>query len=287
MEGEPIGSRAREGGAQDRPSAASVGPPYSAAVGGIAVRTSAAPWVVQPSSAPAGEAPRRRTRPAGGGLPQVVRSWPGRYDLRSSPPDATGAVGPSSYVQLINRGFAIYNRNGYRVFSGGLAGLFGARNTQVGEPQIHWDPYTNAFYYAGIDFAEGRERIFFGWSRTPKPLSGDESQWCKYRYGAYGLVHRIPDFPRLGDTEDFAIVGVNVINDHSLAFMRADLVAFDKPAPGATASCPGSIAATRFMNLSVEANGTVTPRPGGYPPSRRFRSPRRMLPRPGMWWRPI
>src|SRR5439155_10012462 len=110
-----------------------------------------------------------------------------------------------------------------------------------------------------------RERIFFGWSRTPKPLSGDESQWCKYRYGAYGLVHRIPDFPRLGDTEDFAIVGVNVINDHSLAFMRADLVAFDKPAPGATASCPGSIAATRFMNLSVEGEWNGHAQAGGIP----------------------
>jgi hypothetical protein len=238
--------------------------PYSSVDHGMAERASAS----GPSS-PADGA-RARGRPAltasdDRGEPQIVKRWPGRYDLRSSPPDATGAAGPMGYVQLINRGFAIYNRNGHLMSSGGLATLFGAQNTQLGEPQIHWDPFTGAYYYAGIDFMAGRERIFYGWSRSPKPASGADSQWCKYRYGGYGLVRRIPDFPRLGDTQDFAMVGVNVLNEHSGAYARSDLVVFDKPAPGTAATCPASIGTTRFMNLSVEGEWDGHTQSGGIP----------------------
>jgi hypothetical protein len=242
----------------------SVGPvhPYSRADRGEAERTFAPRWIERIG---ADVDTGRAARVTAGGSPQIVKAWPGRYDPRSSPPDATGAVGPSSYIQLINRGFAIYNRNGVLVSSGGLAAFFGAQNRQVGEPQIHWDPYTGAFYFAGIDFLDGRERIFYGWSRSPKPLSGDDSQWCKYRYGEYGLVRRIPDFPRLGDTQDFAAVGVNVLNEHTGAYMRSDVVTFDKPEPGATASCPASVSTTRFMNLSVEGEWDGHHQDGGIP----------------------
>jgi hypothetical protein len=230
----------------------------------VAERTSAPAGIQRLLGGP-GAAADDRAAHADGTSPQIVKSWAGRYDARSSPPDATGAVGPSSYIQLINRGYAIYNRNGHLVYGGGLASLFGAQNTQVGEPQIHWDPYTGAFYYAGIDFMEGRERIFYGWSRSPKPLSGADSQWCKYRYGEYGQVRRVPDFPRLGDTTDFAAVGVNVINEHTGAYMRSDLVTFGKPAPGTTASCPGTVDTTRFMNLSVEGAWDGHSQGGGIP----------------------
>lgn len=233
---------------------------------GVAERTSAPTWVERrsaPGKLPPGRAPA--PGPPERGAPQIVKHWPGRYDPRSAPPDATGAVGPNGYIQLINRGYAIYNRNGHLMNSGGLATLFGAQNTQVGEPQIHWDPYTNAFYYAGIDFTDGRERIFYGWSRSQKPASAADSEWCKYRYGEYGQVRRIPDFPRLGDTEDFALVGVNVINEHTGAYMRSDVVTFDKPAPGSAPSCPGTVRTTRFMNLSVEGDWDGHDQDGGIP----------------------
>src|SRR4051812_27873502 len=94
------------------------GRPYARVVPGGAVHTTSPAWVLRGDVQARRGQRHPRPGPPGGRPPHVVRSFPGRYDGRSSPPDATGAVGPSGYVQLVNRGVAIYNRNGIRVFSG-------------------------------------------------------------------------------------------------------------------------------------------------------------------------
>src|SRR5438552_9632943 len=44
--------------------------------------------------------------------PQILQSWQGLTDTSVTPPDPTGAVGPTRYIETINRKFAIYDRSG-------------------------------------------------------------------------------------------------------------------------------------------------------------------------------
>lgn len=196
--------------------------------------------------------------------PRIRIARSGQFDTRGSPPDTTGAVGPWSFIETVNRNVGIYARGGHLLAKARLGRLFGSSTSHISGPEIHWDPYTGAFYYAGIDVTEGAERIFFGWSRTQNPRTLEESAWCKYRYEDYGTAHQIPDFPKLGDTQGFALVGVNVFNEQGL-YRRSDVVSFAKPAPGTTADCPSSVAATQFRNLSAEGAWDPGSQTGGVP----------------------
>ena len=66
----------------------------------------------------------------------------------STPPDTTGAIGPSRYVQLVNDEAEIYNRSTGAFIGAGtlnqLAGIGSLVNSF--DPQIIWDDTTSRFY---------------------------------------------------------------------------------------------------------------------------------------------
>ena len=47
--------------------------------------------------------------------------------------------------------------------------------------------------------------LAFGFSTTANPTTA--ADWCRYNLG-YGAD--FPDYPKLGDTKDFALIGANV-----------------------------------------------------------------------------
>src|SRR4051794_28914791 len=182
--------------------------------------------------------------PAGGpakaaGGPTIVggRSFAGLTDRLNnlSPSDATGAIGPTRFIQLVNARFGIYARDGKRPLATGdltqLAGV--ARNVFVFDPQIIWDPASRRFYYAIDSIYEFTDnRLLVGFSRTDSPASA--ADWCHYqiRYGK-----EFPDFPKLGDSGAYGLIGVNVFADNFVGpFRRTDLIAISKPP--ADKDCP-------------------------------------------------
>jgi hypothetical protein len=198
-------------------------------------------------------------------LPHMIAGWNGVFDPSVTPPDTAGAAGPLTYVELVNDTWGIYNRpTRTLIASGALSDLLGVGASDcISTPQVFWDPYTNAFYFSVLDYGvpdgdgncpTGQETLYYGWSTTSDPLSGTSSDWCVEHTSSYGAAGEFPDFGRLGDTQDFGLIGVNVyfpdtasIEDEQL---RADVVAFPKPAPGDTATCPATQTLTTFQNLS-------------------------------------
>src|SRR4051794_6853797 len=184
--------------------------------------------------------------PAGGpakaaGGPTIVdgRSFAGLTDRLNnlSPSDATGAIGPTRFIQLVNARFGIYARDGKQPLATGdltqLAGV--ARDVFVFDPQIIWDPAARRFYYV-IDSIYGGPAdncLQVGFSRTDSPASA--ADWCHYqiRYGK-----EFPDFPKLGDSGAYGLIGVNVFANTSPYALsrRAALIAIRKPPAGR--DCP-------------------------------------------------
>jgi hypothetical protein len=180
--------------------------------------------------APAGEAA------AGPLVPAVVGgiNKPGLGPTNSSPPDTTGAIGPSSYVQLVNTTAGIFNRTtGALIASGTLNQLAGQSSTFSSfDVQVIWDATTNRFYYTMITVASATDnRLSFGFSTTASP-GNVTTNWCHYQVG-FGSF--FPDYPKLGDSQFFAIIGVNGFNP---GFVGSELIAISKPPAGTT--CPAA-----------------------------------------------
>ena len=190
--------------------------------------------------------------------PQLVggKSWQGINDPRSTPPDETGAVGTTRYIELVNTRFAIYNKaSNAPIGTGTLNQLVGALKTDfLTDPQIIWDPTTNRFYYAAEDsFSASHNTVAFGFSRTASPSSA--ADWCKYVLD-YGVP--FPDFPKLGDSQFFAMIGDNVFaNGGNGGYLGSDLVAISKPPAGS--GCPA--ASTFKFDDRIVSSNAFTPTP--------------------------
>jgi hypothetical protein len=170
--------------------------------------------------------------------PTSPRGWLGIWDPNSAPSDSTSAVGATRYVELVNRKYAIYDKTSNApLHAGTLNTLFGAGpSVSTHTPQIIWDPSTRRFYYAGVTRADAsHNELAVGFSKTATPTNGT-TDWCKYFLFGYG--EEIPDSPRLGDTANFAVIGVNVIGANGITYLRSDMVAMSKPAGGNQCPAP-------------------------------------------------
>ena len=183
----------------------------------------------------------------------------GQTDTTGTPPDTTGAIGPTRFIQLVNRRFGIYNRStGALINSGTLNTLAGlASSVNSFDPQVIWDPTTKRFYYVMDSiFSSSNNKLAFGFSRTASPNNGT-TDWCHYTYTPNDPA-RFPDYPKLGDSRFFIIIGVN---SFKASFVGSDLIAIGKPPPGNT--CPMEIPkAGSVLNLRDSNNAQVfTPVP--------------------------
>lgn len=187
---------------------------------------------------------------AGGGAGPLAtisggHNFAGQLFAGSTPPDTTGAIGTTRYVQLVNKRFGIYNRSTNALISAGalntLVGL--ATTVNVFDPQIIWDAQTNRFYYFNdAIFSASDNRLAWGFSKTSSPSNGT-TDWCKYTT-AFGT--RFPDYPKFGDSFYFLIVGVN---SFAPGFVGSDIISFSKPPAGTTCPAGSSFKVNRLLNL--------------------------------------
>lgn len=161
--------------------------------------------------------------------------WDGQVDPSVTPPDPTGAIGPTRYIELVNLRFGIYDRNGALISSGPLANLTNVTQDNLSDPQILWDPDTRHFYYLVLDFTTNEFAI--GWSKDESP--NGPADFCQYvaSYG-YGAFY-LPDYPKLGTSKDFLLIGANVFfNFIFQSYVGSDVDWLDKPPAGPLTTCP-------------------------------------------------
>ncbi len=190
------------------------------------------------------------------------------------PPDTTGAIGPTRYIELTNAQVAIYDRNlGLTAGPALFRDLAGRPSPEfVADPQIMWDSTTSRFYAVGVQRSfstqgptgteEVTDFINVMWSRTSTPTTLDATSWCQVRfqtddYGGPGSAddrYYFDDYPKLGDNASHLVIGVNVFEHDKTngreylgggrPFRGARIWTIPKPAPGT--GCPGSVAPTAF-----------------------------------------
>jgi hypothetical protein len=182
------------------------------------------------------------------GDPDIGPAWNGLVDPEVTPPDSTGAIGTTRYVELVNDQFGIYDRNGNTLSTGFLGSLVGTNTDCVTDPQVIWDPQTSRFYYVVLEFSHfvgpscgavnSENRLYIGFSRTASPSNGSDSAWCKYFLPYFpGDFDALPDYPKLGDNSAFMVIGSNVFDNDFGTPLGSDVAWITKP--GAGTGCPG------------------------------------------------
>jgi len=195
--------------------------------------------------------------------PTLLRNWAGQRDKTAAPSDSTGAIGTTRYIELVNAKAAVYNRTSNTpTASGSLLTLTGCATQlctdNVFDPQVIWDPGTNRFFYAADDVVSARKNLLdFGFSTSATPTLSAGS-WCRY---SLNFGSTFPDYPKLGDTRDFQLIGVNEFN--GTKFAGSHIAWMSKPPSGST--CPSASAFKVGQTGTLKnANGTdaFTPVPG-------------------------
>ena len=188
--------------------------------------------------------------PKGGGTGPTVTtyanvspSFDGTYQTGVAPPDTTGAAGPDRYIETINTSYAIYGKTGSLLNSGSLSALTGISGGIFGyslsDPQMMWDAATQRFYYTAVfyDAFLSNMGLAIGWSKTPAPASS--SDFCKYTIG-FGAD--LPDYPKLGDSQDFLMVGYNVFANGASSYAGSEFTMVNKPPAGSACAAPSQFA---------------------------------------------
>jgi hypothetical protein len=176
-----------------------------------------------------------------------------------APPDTTGAIGLNSYVEMINLQIALYSRTGTPMAAVPMEALFGGTHFNYSDPQAIWDPHTNRFYLLIWDTTNATFRWAF--SKTAAPATLTAADWCVYTSTFGYSPNDAPDYPKLGQTSDFLLIGVNFFQNFQI-FKGGDLLTIQKPqGSGPIGTCPPNTYAThRFAGLK-NVNGTLTNAP--------------------------
>jgi hypothetical protein len=200
-----------------------------------------------------------------GGLNEV-----GLTTADGSPPDTTGAIGPSHYIEMVNSEIGVFSRtNLAAVATVDLDDFVGAPGESVFDPQVQWDPQSNRWLYVAADVvAPGDSFLAVGWSRTASPTPLDGSGWCNFF--VRNVATEFEDYPKLGHNDNHIILGTNVLDDSGGPgqgdFLTSRIWTIEKPANGVT-TCPGAPPPAEFSGTAgsplVTADGdtALTPIP--------------------------
>jgi hypothetical protein len=163
---------------------------------------------------------------------------PGLTAGSATPPDSTGAIGPSNYVEMTNSRVAVYDRSLNLVSSTTLAAFMGLDPAVyfMCDPQIQWVPSANRWLYLFLDCnAPINQQAFeFGWSKTSDPTTLSSAGWCQFTYVTGANLF---DYPKLGHNKNYLIVGGNFYNNPTTAnpaLVGASILWAPLPANGVT-----------------------------------------------------
>jgi len=195
------------------------------------------------------------TGPTSPHAPVPNPSFDGQFETDLAPPDTTGAIGPNNYVETINLRIGVYNRSGGLITSTTMEGLFGGSHFNYSDPQALWDPDTQRFYLLIWDTTNATYRWAF--SKNDNPTTLTSSSWCTYTSGFGYPTSSFPDYPKLGTTKDFLIVG-NDYFPNGFTFQGGEIVTIEKPqGSGPVTTCPANTYATKRFSGLKNQDGSI------------------------------
>jgi PKD repeat protein len=183
-----------------------------------------------------------------------------------TPPDTTGAIGPSDYVEMVNAEIAVYDRTDLTrigspvdmaVFTGGVSPC---------DVQIKYDLSSDRWFYVALecDGTMSSNQLYVGWSKTsdPSDLAGG---WCHFSVASTPAT-LLDDYPKLGIDGGHLIIGTNGFDARPpFRYQTAHILVATKPPAGTLGNCtPPSFAvfgSAAAPLMTAAGNHAFTPEP--------------------------
>ena len=184
------------------------------------------------------------------GVGQGFTGPQGTFTVQSAPPDTTGAVGATQYVQWVNSSFAVFSKSTGAVVYGPVAGntLFtgfgGACETQNdGDPVVMYDKAANRWVL--MQFAVPTGGPYYQCVAVSK-TSDATGAYDRYAFQYTGFN----DYPKAGVWPDAYYVTYNIFNGNS--FGGAKVCALDR-----AKMLAGAVATQQCFQLSTAYGGLL------------------------------
>jgi len=175
----------------------------------------------------------------------------GSFTVQYAPPDTVGAVGATQYVQIVNVGFAVFNKSTKAVVYGpvptntlwaGFGGGCEANND--GDATVVYDRAAGRWIISQFSVSTTPYLQCVAVSQT------SDATGAYYRYAfSYGNT-QFPDYPKTGVWPDAYYTTYNIFNGNS--FGGAKLCAFDR-----AAMLSGAAATQQCFQLSTSYGGVL------------------------------
>lgn len=183
------------------------------------------------------------------------------YGSFAIPPDCDGAVGPTNYVEFINGRFEVFGKTNATQIANTTdlafwtqAGIVFPTNWDVTDPRIVYDPSSQRWFAAQIDFHMGGiitgNRFLVGVSQTSDPAG----LWKAFAIVADPTGATEADFPTLGLDAQGVFLSASMF-DLNNNLVGSTLVAI--PKSSLLAATPSVTNYTRFSNLTISSRGAV------------------------------
>ncbi len=177
-----------------------------------------------------------------------------------APPDTDGAIGPGHFVEFINGGYAVYNRNGTLAASAISDATFwqnaGISSTVLSaglsDTRIKYDTQSGRWFAAEITVSDTSNAVLLAVSKTSNPLDG----WTATSYVAPGSA-RFLDYPTLSVDANAVYIGTNDFSSSTGSFVGATLSSIPKtsllaPAPTTAGMSTFSQSGTPSMGFTPQ-----------------------------------
>ena len=191
----------------------------------------------------------------------------GTFTVQSAPPDTTGAIGRTQYVQWVNSSFAVFNKSTGAVVYGPVAGntLFAGfggvcETRNDGDPIVQYDKAADRWIMTQFAVPPGGPFMqCIAVSQTSDATGG----YNRYAFQYSGFN----DYPKMGVWPDAYYITFNMFNAAGTAFLGAQVCAYNR-----AAMLAGSLATQQCKQLSSAFGGLLaadldgsTPPPAGSP----------------------
>ena len=167
------------------------------------------------------------------------------------PPDSMGAVGPTSFVELLNGRYAVYDKGSGAVVQTSSLDQFwrnaGTVPTNFSfDPRVVYDPFSDRYLAASTNNPTQPNDFLLAVSKTSDPIQG----WTGFAIKSDVTQQRWADFPTLGFNRDGVYLSANMfpIQGGQATHITTTIVAV--PKMDLIASTPTVTHATIFPNNS-------------------------------------
>jgi hypothetical protein len=206
----------------------------------------------QTDAAVQGSAPANTAPVLGSGVPGLGVGFTGpagSFQVQYAPPDTSGAVGATQYVQVVNTGLAVFDKTTKNVVLGpiptnalwqGMGGRCASDND--GDAVVVYDKTANRWVVSQFAVTTTPYYQCVAVSKTSDATGG----WWTYAFN-YGSV--FPDYPKIGVWPDAYYITFNMFTN---TFQGAKLCAYDR-----AKMLTGAAATQQCFQLSTSYGGVL------------------------------